>query len=101
MSEQGWLAVYCALVLLGSFLGGYVPLHGKVTHSKLQFFLTASAGIMLGASFFHVMPDAMEMAKEYFGWWMTLCVVGLFCLERFIAPHSHEIDGKQNHHEHH
>jgi zinc and cadmium transporter len=45
---------------------------------------------MLGASFFHIMPEAMEMAGPAFGWWMTLGVVGVFCLERFIAPHSHE-----------
>src|SRR5262249_45085022 len=57
------------------------------------------AGVMLGASFFHVMPDAMAMAKENFGWWMSLGVVGLFCIERFIAPHSHELDGGHHHHE--
>jgi zinc and cadmium transporter len=28
-----------------------------------------------------------------FGWWISLAVVGLFCIERFIAPHSHEIGG--------
>jgi zinc and cadmium transporter len=102
MSAYGWLALYCGLVLLASLIGGYIPLHGKVTHSKLQFFLTGSAGVMLGASFFHVMPDAVEsLSKTYFGWWMCLGVVGLFCIERFIAPHSHEINGKHDHHEHH
>jgi zinc and cadmium transporter len=57
---------------------------------------------MLGASFFHVMPDAMEMAGAGFGWWMALGAVGLFCIERFIAPHSHEVSSKlqmEHHHE--
>jgi zinc and cadmium transporter len=56
-------------------------------------YLSLSAGVMLGASFFHVMPDAMKDAGDSFGWWMALGVVGLFCIERFIAPHSHEMAG--------
>jgi zinc and cadmium transporter len=72
-----------------------------VTHSRLQLYLSLSAGVMLGASFFHVMPDAMELAGAAFGWWMALGVVGLFCIERFIAPHSHEVSSKlQQEHEH-
>src|SRR5579871_1067378 len=90
MTIYSWLAIYCALVLIVSLCGGSLPFLGRVTHGRLQFYLSASAGVMLGASFFHVMPDAMEKAGPYFGWWMSLGVVGLFCIERFIAPHSHE-----------
>jgi zinc and cadmium transporter len=101
MNEYSWLAFYSVLILMFSFLGGYIPFLGKVTHSRLQFYLTASAGVMLGAAFFHVMPDAMERSGNYFGWWMALGVVGLFCIERFIAPHSHEADGNGKHHHDH
>jgi zinc and cadmium transporter len=100
MPATAWLLAYCLIVLLGSTLGGYVPLIGRVTHSRLQMYLSLSAGIMLGASFFHVMPEAMEAAGPYFGWWMTLGVVGLFCIERFIAPHSHELANGHGHHHH-
>ncbi len=97
MSEYGWLALYSLLIPLASLLGGYLPFRGRVSHSTLQFYLSASAGVMLGASFFHVMPDAFKMCEKvsegYFGWWMSLAVVGLFCIERFIAPHSHEVNG--------
>jgi zinc and cadmium transporter len=101
MPEYGWLSLYCALILLASMFGGYLPLVGKITHSKLQFYLSASAGVMLGASFFHVMPDAMENSGAFFGWWMSLGAVGLFCIERFVAPHSHEMDGGHHHHHEH
>jgi zinc and cadmium transporter len=74
---------------------------GKVTHSRLQLYLSLSAGVMLGACFFHIMPDAMEMSGAGFGWWMALGAVGLFCIERFIAPHSHEVSSKlQQEHAH-
>lgn len=101
MSVLGWILLYSFAVMAVSLLGGSVPLLGKVTHSRLQLYLSLSAGVMLGASFFHVMPDAMEMCKEYFGWWVSLGVVGLFCIERFIAPHSHETSSKlQQEHPH-
>src|SRR5215475_12035997 len=101
MGLYTWLIVYCVGILLVSLLGGWVPFVGRVTHSRLQLYLSLSAGVMLGASFFHVMPDAMELAGAGFGWWMALGVVGLFCIERFIAPHSHEVSSKlQEEHEH-
>jgi zinc and cadmium transporter len=47
------------------------------------------------------MPDAMKLLGDAFGWWISLGVVGLFCIERFIAPHSHETSSKlQQEHEH-
>src|SRR5436190_21722956 len=102
MTETTWLLVYSCLIPIASLLGGHLPFRGRVTHSRLQFYLSLSAGVMLGASFFHVMPEAMTRAGAMFGWWMSLGVVGLFCIERFIAPHSHEIDGGHQHgkHEH-
>jgi zinc and cadmium transporter len=101
MSEIGWLLLYSSLVLLVSLFGGYLPFRKKVTHSNLQLYLSVSAGVMLGASFFHLMPDAMELSKGLFGWWMSLGVVGLFCIERFVAPHSHEVGaGGHGNHDH-
>ena len=102
MSEFGWLAVYCGAILIVSLCGGSVPFVRKVTHSRLQIYLSVSAGVMLGASFFHVMPDAIEKAgPTAVGWWMALAVIGLFCIERFLAPHSHETDSQlQQDHKH-
>src|SRR5947209_741586 len=97
MSEYAWLALFSVLIGLFALLGGLLPFRGEITHTRLQFYLTFSAGVMLGAAFFHVMPDAIEQSgKEYVGIWMALAVVGLFCIERFIAPHSHEVNGHQH-----
>src|SRR3954470_19927668 len=101
MSITNWLGFYSVAILAVSLMGGWLPFRGKVPHSRLQMYLSLSAGVMLGASFFHVMPDAMEKAGAGFGWWMALGVVGLFCIERFLAPHSHEVSSKlQIDHEH-
>jgi zinc and cadmium transporter len=108
MSEYTWLALYSILIALFAMLGGLLPFRGQISHTRLQFYLTLSAGVMLGAAFFHVMPDAIEKSgKDLVGIWMALAVVGLFCIERFIAPHSHEVNDHQqtehggDEHEHH
>jgi zinc and cadmium transporter len=103
MNEYYWVGAYSLLILLGSVLGGFVPLVGKVTHSRLQFYLSFSAGVMLGASFFHVMPHAMiySSSEGWFGIWMSAGVVVLLFIERFIAPHSHEMNGHGTHPHHH
>jgi zinc and cadmium transporter len=107
MHAYVWLAGYCLLILLFSVSGGSVPFLGRVTHGRLQMYLTLSAGIMLGAAIFHVLPDAAEASKDlsptnplWFGWWIALAVVGLFCIERFVAPHSHEVNGGHHGHDH-
>jgi zinc and cadmium transporter len=93
MSSIFWLFAYSVSILLFSLIGGFLPLLRRPSHTRLQLYLSLSAGVMLGAAFFHLMPDAMEMAGSLFGWWMSLGVVGLFCIERFLAPHTHEPGG--------
>jgi zinc and cadmium transporter len=93
MYGVAWLTVYSVAVVAVALLGGCLPVLGRVSHGRLQLYLSLSAGVMLGASFFHVMPEAMKMSGANFGWWMSLGVLGPFCIERFIAPHSHEAGG--------
>ncbi len=101
MTAVGWIAVYSLAILAVSMGGGLLPFLGRITHSRLQFYLSASAGVMLGAAFFHIIPEAVEFSKGNFGWWMSLGVVGLFCIERFIAPHTHEVaEGHMAEHQH-
>ena len=78
MNDIGWLICYSMGILLFSLLGGFLPLVWRPSHTRLQFYLSISAGVMLGAAFFHLMPDAMKMAGPLFGWWISLGVVGLF-----------------------
>jgi zinc and cadmium transporter len=99
--DTGWLVVYCAAILAFALMGGYLPFRGAITHDRLQMYLSVAAGVMLGAAFFHLMPDALkDCGEKNFGWWISLGAIGTFCIERFIAPHSHEVDGHSHHHHH-
>lgn len=81
---------YCLAIALVSLLGGWFPLAQRISHLKLQVYLSLSAGAMLGAAFFHMMPESAHLCEEQFGLWMAVGVLGLYVIERFLSPHSHE-----------
>jgi len=64
MISSGWLLViYCALVLLASLFGGWLPIVIKLTHTRLQVAISLVAGLMLGIALLHFLPDAIEQAQ--------------------------------------
>lgn len=95
------ILLYCALIAFASMVGGYLPLAGRIPHVRLQVYLSLSAGAMLGAAFFHMLPEAAEQAPRQFGTWLACGVIGLYMIERFLSPHSHEApDGDEDPHAH-
>ncbi len=87
------LILYCLAVAVCSLAGGYLPLSKRITHVNLQVYLSLSSGAMLGAAFFHMLPHSAELAPRQFGLWMALGVIGLYMIERFLSPHSHDTNG--------
>ena len=54
------LSAFCLAILTVSILGGLLPLATVLNHTRLQVYLSFSAGTMLGAAFFHMMPEAIR-----------------------------------------
>ncbi len=84
------LAVLCAAVVAVSLLGGALPLATVLTHIRLQLYLSFAAGVMLGAAFFHMMPEAVELGSTAALKWVAVGLLTLFFVERFFAFHHHE-----------
>jgi zinc and cadmium transporter len=84
------LAGYCAVVVAASLLGGVLPLASVLTHTRLQVYLSFAAGVMLGAAFFHMMPEAVESGSAATLRWTAGGLLALFFLERFFTYHHHE-----------
>lgn len=78
------------LIVAVSLLGGMLPLATMLTHTRLQAYLSFSAGSMLGAAFFHMLPEAIRMGSPETVRWSALGLVALFLLERFASFHQHE-----------
>jgi zinc and cadmium transporter len=84
------LALFCLAIVGVSLLGGLLPLATVLTHTRLQVYLSFSAGAMLGAAFFHMLPEAVRMGSPSTLSWSALGLLALFFLERFFAFHHHE-----------
>jgi zinc and cadmium transporter len=93
ISTVGLLAVYCALVLLASLMGGWLPLLVRLTHTRLQMAISFVAGLMLGIALLHFLPDAAEQLTsiERTVKWVLGGFLLMFFLQRFFHFHHHDL----------
>src|SRR3954447_24339859 len=84
------LIAFCTVIVIVSVLGGILPLATVLNHTRLQVYLSFSAGTMLGAAFFHMIPEAVRVGSAVTVRWSAFGLLGLFFLERFFSFHHHE-----------
>jgi len=58
------IAVYCALILLASLVGGWLPLAVKLTHTRIQVATSFVAGLMLGVGVLHLLPQSWSLLHD-------------------------------------
>lgn len=85
MSQTATLAAYAGAILVGALFGGALPLLGRVQRNDLG--LSFSAGVMLGAAFFHMLPEAAQGAGLSAIPFVLVGFLFLFLLERFVLVH--------------
>ena len=82
------LCAFCTAIVIVSVLGGMLPLATVLNHTRLQVYLSLSAGTMLGAAFFHMIPEAVRVGSaETVRWsvssrWMDAVSSGLTDVSR-------------------
>jgi zinc and cadmium transporter len=84
------LVALCLAIVSVSVLGGILPLATVLNHTRLQVYLSFSAGAMLGAAFFHMLPEAVRAGSASTIQWAAVGLLALFLLERFFSFHHHE-----------
>ncbi len=94
------LVASCLAILAASVLGGIVPLATVLNHTRLQVYLSFSAGTMLGAAFFHMLPEAVRIGSAATIPWAAAGLLALFLLERFLSFHHHESPDRETHPHH-
>ncbi len=85
MNGAATLSVYTGAILVGALAGGALPLFASVRRSDL--FLSFSAGVMLGAAFFHMLPEAVEGGGAAVVPFVLAGFLLLYLLERFVLVH--------------
>ena len=106
MISSAWLlGIYCALVLLASLAGGWLPMVVRLTHTRLQMAISLVSGLMLGIALLHFLPDAADKlhSLDQTVAWMLTGFLAMFFLQRFFHFHHHDLpegDPEDCHHEH-
>ena len=85
MTQVQTLSAYAGAILLGALFGGALPLIGRIQRNDAG--LSFSAGVMLGAAFFHMLPEAAEGAGLSAIPFVLVGFLFLFLLERFVLVH--------------
>ncbi len=85
MNGAATLSMYTGAILVGALAGGALPLFASVRRSDLL--LSFSAGVMLGAAFFHMLPEAVEGGGAAVVPFVLAGFLLLYLLERFVLVH--------------
>ena len=85
MTDAAALFLYTGAILLGALAGGALPFFASVRRSDLL--LSFSAGVMLGAAFFHMLPEAVEGGGGAAVPFVLVGFLFLYLLERFVLVH--------------
>jgi zinc and cadmium transporter len=85
VNESLALAAYSGAILVGSLAGGALPLFGE--RARNDSLLSFSAGVMLGAAFFHMLPEAVHLGGPDVVPFAVAGFLFLFLLERFVLVH--------------
>jgi len=87
------LTVYCALVLLASLAGGWIPLVVRLTHTRLQVATSFVSGLMLGVGILHLLPHAWHQSRsiDRTAAWVLAGFLVMFFIQRFFHFHHHDV----------
>ncbi len=87
MSATQALLLYAAGVIVASMLGGSIPLWSQPSLRRLNIYLAASAGIVLGVLGGHLLPEAFKAGPRA-AWAIVGGFVFMLVVERFVLPHA-------------
>lgn len=104
------LAIYCIVIALVSWLGGYLPNIVKLGHRRTQMVLSLVSGVMLGVALLHLLPHAIlilgeiqiAMGMALGGLLFMFFMIRMFHFHQHDLPegHDHDCDHAGHDHEH-
>ncbi len=100
-----------AQIVLATLLGGATSilaaawLSMRLLAGLVRQLVSLSAGLLLGTSVLHLLPEALEQAHDLhaLAWTLLATLIGFFVLEKLAVlrhSHHHEGDGHGHHHGH-
>jgi zinc and cadmium transporter len=93
LSRAWLLTAYCALIILASLAGGWIPLLIRLTHTRLQIAISFVAGFMFGMGMLHLLPHAWHQLRsiDRAVLWLIAGFLVMFFTQRFFHFHHHDV----------
>ncbi len=92
------LIIYSLSIIFVAWVGGLIPLYFKHNLKMIHLFISLGAGVLLGAAFLHMLPDAAEQIGPQMGLPALVGFLTLFILEKFIMTHPCPAEHCEYHH---
>ncbi len=85
------LAAYCAVIVVGSVLGGSLPTLMRMTHLRTQLLMSFVGGLMLGIAMLHMLPHAVNLLGSASRACAAVLtgIIAMFVLLRAFHTHQH------------
>ncbi|NQV25919.1 MAG: ZIP family metal transporter [Rhodopirellula sp.] len=91
MTPAVLLTIYCALIVLASLAGGWLPSLFRLSHLRMQLLMSLVGGMMIGVACLHLLPQAIWQLNDL-AWLSGSLLIGVLCmlfLLRFGHVHHH------------
>jgi zinc and cadmium transporter len=89
MEQAARVFGYSGAIVASAFFGALWPVLTE-GRKRMVLFLAFAAGVMLGAAFFHMLPEVFESGGAWAVGFVPVGFVGLFLLERYVLVHACE-----------
>ncbi|OQX87175.1 hypothetical protein B6D60_04460 [candidate division KSB1 bacterium 4484_87] len=91
------LILYSFFIVVVAWIGGAIPIYFRKNSFVIHLFISFGAGVLLGASLLHMIPDAAEYIGSRLGLPILLGFLVLYIFEKFIMTHPCPSEGCEFH----
>ncbi len=103
MSPITTILLYCALIIVASLAGGFLPSLLRLTHTQMQVLMSFVGGLMLGVALLYLLPHAINELGSVDTATIALLagLLVMFFLIRIFHVHQHASPDETSHVEDH
>lgn len=85
------IVTYCAMLVVASLAGGWLPSLIRLTHTRMQLMMSLVGGLMMGVALLHMLPHAVVETNslDYAAWSCTLGLLAMFLTIHVFHVHQH------------
>lgn len=89
MDNSGFY-LFLLFIFAVTMIGGWIPTIKDWSQKTFRMLISFCAGILLGAVFFHMVPEITEVLGRQIGFPVILGFLAIYVMEKFIMVHPCE-----------